>query len=368
MKEILDKIKSSNSMPIILIGAGVMVICIILICYFSFFYRNNSYNDLKVIMKNASVEYCKDNCENLFEGVSVVTVTSDTLVKGNYMDSFSKLTNDKENNCTGEVVISKAYNGYNYITNLDCGSDYSDKKIVDVINSEVSVVTSGTGLYDINGGKVYRGEYVDNYLKLGSTMFRIVKINSDNTLMLVLADFDRNTNSKWDDRYNSSVKKNDGYNDYSISRARESLINMIDNEYGKSVEQKAISYDYCIGARSANSDVNDGSIECSKKYRDYVSLLSVYDIINASLDSGCKTIANSSVCQNYNYLALYDSSFWTITPVIDTTNQVYCFEQVSFQALKARTKNSLRFVITISGDEIYKSGNGTSSDPYVISE
>ena len=369
MKDALSSVmnvKDNKNMTFFIIGGVLILICIIIIIYFSFFYNNggSSYVELRNTLEKAAINYCDDNCGNLFGGVTTITVPARTLIDGGYMREFNK---GDETTCDGEVVIKKAYAGYNYITDLDCGEN-SLKNIYDTIVENASIVDNGSGLYEMNDSKVYRGEYVDNYLKLGNTMFRIVKLNNDNTLMLVLDDYNKNTESKWDDRYNSNVKRNDGINDYSISRARETLTNIISNLYAEDIGKKAMSYDYCIGSRGLADASNDGSIECVSKFNDYISLLTVYDFINASIDGGCKSVDNSKVCQNYNYLDSYSEAFWTLTPVKDTTNDVYYYDGSSLVEDKAKTKHSLRFVITISGEEKYKSGTGTFEDPYVIYE
>lgn len=368
MKDTLSKLKDSKNMTFIIIGGVLVLICIIIILYFSFFYNgDNSYGDLRSTIKKAAINYCNDNCDSLFDGVSTIKVPTSTLIDGGYMKSFASLTHDKNSTCSGEVVINKSYDGYNYITTFDC-NDIDNNNIYDEIVNGNSIVTSGSGLYEMNDSKVFRGEYVNNYFKLGNTMFRIVKINNDNTLMLVLADYNKDTLSKWDDRYNSSVKRSDGINDYSISRVRESLTNIISNVYTADINNKAIGYDYCIGSRSQEDTTNDGSVECGNKYNDYISLLTVYDFINASLDRDCSNVKNSRVCQNYNYLVGYEESFWTITPVKGSSSEVYYSNGYYLNSDSAKTKYSLRFVITISGDEIYKSGNGTLDNPYIIYE
>lgn len=371
MKDFLSSIgnlKDNKNATFLIIGGVLVLICLIIIIYFSFFYGGSSNYDLRSAVEEAAVNYCEENCEKLLDTADSISVSDKTLIDGNYMKDFEFLTGDEDNTCGASVKITKAYDGYNLITNVDCGSDYSEDNIVDIVTSNNDIVNDGSGLYELNNSKVFRGEYVNNYLKLGEILFRIVKINSDDTLMLVLDDANSNIRGNWDDRYNSVVKKNDGINDYSVSRAREFLTNFISNLYAEDIGKKAINYDYCVGSRLESDVVNDGSLECGVKYKDYISLLTVYDFINASLDINCKGVQNSKVCQNYNYLNLYDDEFWFITPVKDTTNQLYYYDGAGIDLDKARVKHSLRFVITISGDEIYKSGDGTLDNPYVIYE
>ena len=79
--------------------------------------------------------------------------------------------------------------------------------------SDNSIVTSGYGLYNMDNAKVFRGEDVNNYVKLENSLWRIVKVNSDNTLMLIHNE-GLHYNQAWDDRYNEAKLYNIGNNQY----------------------------------------------------------------------------------------------------------------------------------------------------------
>ena len=66
--------------------------------------------------------------------------------------------------------------------------------------------TTGNGLYDLNGEKVYRGETVNNYVKLDNALFRIVKIIANNQILLIADDVLDSSSLPYDDRYNSDRK------------------------------------------------------------------------------------------------------------------------------------------------------------------
>ncbi len=369
MSDFIKKLKDSNMLQIIYIGAGIIGVCIILIVYFAYFYKGYSYDDIKKKMINAADSYCEKNCANLFDGVNSISIPVSTLVDAGYMKDLTKLTKDKDNLCSGEVIVKKGFNDYNYISKLDCGKKYHDTSIMEVITSDDNYVTSGNGLYSLNDTSVYRGDNVNNYIKLNAAdniLFRIVKVNNDGSLLLILNDYDKVTSSVWDDRYNSDSNKADGINDYSVSRAKDKLEKLLTSSYKDNVQKKAINYEYCVGSRKTSDNNNDGSIECSNKFNSYISLISVYDIINASLDSNCTNIDKSRACINYNYLDNYSKEFWTLTTVSDTSNMVYKYDNYNIEGEKAKRKFSLRFVFTISGEEDYKSGNGSEDNPYIL--
>jgi hypothetical protein len=327
--------------------------------------NNSSYSELKETIETAVQNYCNDNCQDLLQTEDTVTVSTTTLVSKNYMQSLSKLT--KDDSCQATITINKSYDNYNYLVNLNCGNNYQDKTIYDKVTEDNNIVTTGNGLYQINNTKTFRGEYVNNYLKLGNTLFRIVKINQDNSLTLVIDSTSSNLSSSWDDRYNQTVSRNDGINNFSISRVKEKLETLLSTTYAGDISKKAVNYNYCTGSRSTTDTDNSYNTECSSTYKSYISLLTVSDIINASLDDNCLSIEKSRSCQNYNYLTSYNDAYWLLTPVENTTNQIYYYDNNIITSSTAITKKNLRFVITISGNELYQSGTGTESDPYILS-
>ena len=63
------------------------------------------------------------------------------------------------------------------------------KLLADSILSSSSFVYEGEGLYNSNGIYIYKGENVNNYVLFSNMLFRIVKINSDKTIDIVLDDY-----------------------------------------------------------------------------------------------------------------------------------------------------------------------------------
>ena len=59
------------------------------------------------------------------------------------------------------------------------------KKIV----NDDDIVTSGDGLYSRGGAYYFRGEYVNNYVKMDNSLWRIVKVTSDDNVVLPFIEF-----------------------------------------------------------------------------------------------------------------------------------------------------------------------------------
>ena len=70
---------------------------------------------------------------------------------------------------------------------------------------------------------------VNNYLQLDNYLFRIVKVTSDNKILLILNEMASTSSSYYDDRYNQDRRFNSGFNDYRISRMSEYLDDLYNN-------------------------------------------------------------------------------------------------------------------------------------------
>ena len=95
-----------------------------------------------------------------------------------------------------------------------------------------------------------------------------------------------------------------------------------------------------------------------------MSLLSVYDYLNASIDPGC-TKSISPECQNYNYLSEEDS-FWLANGVSTDSSKLYYVSAGSIDVDNAYSNNYIRTVIHLNDNVMIESGKGTKSNPYII--
>ena len=132
------------------------------------------------------------------------------------MKDLSEYRSDGDT-CTGSVRVRKLETEYIYVPYLNCGESYITKELHSKVVEDNPVVSSGDGLYATGGNYVFRGEVVNNYVKLENDLWRIVKITSDGSIMLINANGLR-INQPWDDRYNSTREFTSGINNYSVSR------------------------------------------------------------------------------------------------------------------------------------------------------
>ena len=333
--------------------------------------KTYSYERIEEIMTTAAESYFSDYSENLPKTeLQVVEVETATLSQHGYMKDLSEYTK-KGVSCTGKVSVTKSGNDYVYTPNLNCGESYASKTLSSAILEDSKVVTSGYGLYQMNSNYVFRGEKVNNYVQLGETLWRIVKMDSNHNMYLVINEYAGYTTS-WDDRYNKNLDYGSGINNYSSSRIKEYLEEIYNEEkegiriFTDDDRTKLSLLDVCSAKRDATSKTNNNSIECKTTEKaQKLGLLTISDYINASIDPDC-TSASSVSCQNYNYLAI-KTGWWTSTAVANSTAYAYAVGSNGvIRATRCSDYNNVRPVIKLSSRIMITTGDGTENNPYVI--
>lgn len=367
MKDLINDI-GKKKLLIVLGGiVGAIVLIIIVLLLYNAFFKKNSYASVEDKILNAAVKYYSENSNLLPKNINdEVSINSTTLTAGDYLSDLEKLVSDKNVSCTATVTVTNVNNNYRYVTKLKCGEAYETKTLVDTIKANNPVVISGQGLYELNGGLVFKGDNPNNNVKFAGHNWNIVKIE-DEQVMLILSDkFARVT---WDDRYNTERRQDDGINDYSVSRVNDYLTNLYNGEDLFSSSNKLViaSHNLYIGKRSSDVSFNDGSLEKSEVLENkYIGLLPLYDYLNASLDSNCQSAATQA-CANYNYLAGFGYNWWLMTADSDTTHKVFKVSTEGKMLLsRAATSVYVRPVVYLVKDAVYVSGNGTTDNPYTF--
>ena len=369
MKEKIEKIGKKK-----LILATVFFILIIIIIfggaivYNKFFYKQ-SYEEVENIMLKAAKRHISKNEKVLPKSINeIVTISADDLVRTEEMKEISEYIKDDSISCTGKVNITNVNNNYRYIPDLDCGKNYKTLKFINYIKEKNPIVESGNGLYNINEELVFRGDNVNNYLKLSDKIYRIVKFSNDEAVIIYTEKAD---NIIWDDRYNVEKSSTIGINDYSVSKIREYL----DNLYkGTTILNKnteidnrtlVVAYNLNIGKRTSKDTDKTGELEKSAVIENqFIGLLPLYDFLNASLDTNC-TASTSAPCMNYNYLSKYQQNWWTMTSTSLNTYNVYKISKNA--SLNSANSTAVpRHVFHLAKDAIYVSGDGTKENPYIV--
>lgn len=355
---------------LILIG-GIIIVLIIFVIIANVLRSINkdSYalDSLRKDSKIAAEKYYSDLETKLVSGESIVVDIKD-LVSKEYLNDYSEKL-EEGIVCNGNVTIRNNFDNIIYTVNLDCGEKLKDQTLGDYIKNNESVVTSGDGLYEVDNSLVYRGEFVNNYVEFAGQTWYILRINSDNSVKLI-----QGTSSMdklvWDDRYNTDKKTNSGINDYFKSRIKDTidLAATEENVIKNSKKGYIMPQDICVGSRNESSTNKNESEECSVKDNSKMfGLIQVNEYLLASIDSACSGI-DQNQCENYNYIYnRFDKKMWTLNKVSDSSYLVYNINGVASTS-RAATSGYLYMTVKLSPEVIYKSGDGTKENPYIIME
>ncbi len=364
MGKLVDKFNNlDKSIKRTIIG-GIVVVAVIFIIVLIVGIMNNhklSYSKLENKLESAAKSYFAKNEDKLpaNEGEEV-KVSSETLVSEEYIKELSKYNND---NCSADVYVELNNGEYVYSPYLHCDS-YTTNTLVYYISNNEQIKTDKDGLYKYGDELVYRGENVNNYVKINDKIWRILRINGDNSVRLILNTY--YDKIAWDDRYNISKNDDVGINDFEVSRMKDSLADfMNDTDYiSRDLKKYIVAKNVCVDKVSGFDFSNIYNLNCTnyseEKYQ--ASLIWLSELFAASLDKNCDNIYSES-CANYNYLA--KGRFWTITPLENDTSKVFTTGGVT-KAIDAYYSYSIKPVINISRHVLYESGNGTKKNPYTF--
>jgi hypothetical protein len=356
-----------KSMIYILIGVGFLFLIIVSIIVFvnKKEKKVSKYSEIEEKLVIAAKRYYEKYPEQLpqIEG-NKISIDAEKLIENSYLKPFSEMVEENVK-CTGTVKIYKNEKEYAYFPFLNCGQDYKSIKFNEKI-IEDNLTTTKDGIYKINNEYVFRGEYPNNYIKFDKKIWRIIKINEDESIQMMLIE-KKPEKTKWDDRYNNEFKGYSGKNDFRISRILDYLQKSYEkNTYISETNKKILTkHKLCIGKISEYETPISELNVCTETYDDlYIGLLTAKDVLIPSLDENCKSTYDIS-CTNYNYFNSIDIG-WTSNASFQKSNKVYSSSRGAIVSKEASNNNTIRPVININGDVLYKNGKGTEEEPYVI--
>jgi len=280
-------------------------------------------------------------------------------------------------------------------------------------------VTSGDGLYvdEYESNKyTYRGINPNNYILFNNELWRILSINSDNTLKIMKDSsigemaWDEATGDTSGPRYNKNntyckLRQNkyngcnvwakvngeviheiyDGTLDYTFTNGtvtEDSSINKhLNNSYYNSLSTEAkanmVKGNFNFGFPKENASISE-DISLEKKYiwNGYVGLITVSEYLRLSQDKQCNTIENSYIYKtctdNYIYKSIKEKAetfVWTISGGRNMWHVYLICNNDAFSgglpANPAFRDGDVRPVVYLNNN-ITLSGTGTLTDPYII--
>lgn len=363
--------KNIDRKYLILIGIVVGLVVLLFIVIFALSScsgQNMSYKEIETKMVKSAIDYYSKNEKELpKKDGSTVRMSLDKLIsRGNMSDISNKLEDGVS--CRGEVNVTNNNDNYIYLPYLDCGKNYKTEKLSEKIIAQDEMNEVGEGLYESDEEEdeyIFRGENVNNYIEFASKTWRIIKIKEDGSIKIIA--YDSVERKQWDDRYNIEKKFTSGINDYSVSRLKDYLQNLYkDDEYfTKSDRSMIATQDLCIGHRSTESTAKDDSLECSTTFEEQqLGLLQINEFMLPSLDDNCHAVTDKS-CANYNYLAKFKRSYWTLTADSTNSYNVYNIDG-SIKLRQAGATSGVNPVLVLTKNLVFDSGKGTLEEPYKI--
>jgi len=229
-----------------------------------------------------------------------------------------------------------------YYTKLNNKSTISNDLNTLILSSN-PIKSSGAGLHQDKNGYYFYGNVKTNYVKYSNKLYRIVRINEDESISLITADnianFMYNDNNYlnsniyiWLNQIDSNVNNNNYTGVY---------INML-NDY----KEKLVKTKYTIDAITKDNKISTGS----ESYEDYVSILSISDYIKAGSSKSYLNIGK------YFYVLGQDSTGNNL--LIDMDGEISTSDKTESYGVRA--------IITLKKDMVVSTGDGTLDNPYTI--
>lgn len=365
MKNIIEYIKDKSYY---LLGGIVVVIILLIIINACSNGSGNKYEKIEQKMVVAAKNYYANHKKNLpKEENGTVKVTISTLIEAELLKEV-KDPNNKDQDCSGYVEVTKVGKEYSYIPFLVCKGNYEPKYLTDIVK-ESKQDEYGNGVYEMNGEYIYRGDDVKNYVSFNNQLWRIVKIDSEGDIKLVLANY-INESYTWDDAYNSEKKASVGITtDYLHTDIRKTLNDYYKTNFDKDAKAKIVSKNICVGKYDIDDYTSDSfstEKECSiVKENEKIGLLVATDYKNACLNEKCVNV-ESSECKNRNYLS-NDEEFntWLLSSTSKNTYKVL-FLSGKIGERYASGSNRINPVIYLTNKSIILTGRGASEKPYIV--
>lgn len=207
----------------------------------------------------------------------------------------------------------------------------SDGKEIVLLSNKLkeNTVSTGDGLYDDNSIYVYKGKEVNNYIKLSNMLFRIVKINKDNTIEIVL---DQEINKLMYDQEKLDYKESDL------------------NKYLNDIFYNNIKNDSLIKGTYCTDKITDANkITCNEIETDYVKLLSISDYLNSKNN-------NESYLNN-------NQKTWLIN---NNEENIWIVNNGELSLSKPSELQKVKPVLTLDNLTEFNEGNGSIENPYTI--
>lgn len=203
--------------------------------------------------------------------------------------------------------------------------------IMNSVVSKSTIVYENDGLYRVSGMYIYKGENVNNYIMYSNMLWRILRFNIDGSLDITL-----------DDSINM-LKWNNEVTNFTSS----DVYKYLNNYFYKKLDNMHLTV-----TPICDDEITDLSkITCdNKNVTSYVRLLSVSDYLNSKVEG--------------SYLET-NSNIWLSNRNVDT---IWNINKNSLSSSDSTNMYYIKPVVTLKNTTKLLSGDGTKSNPYIVSE
>lgn len=312
------------------------------------------------------ITYLLESEDYSYEGIfETGEMTDSILIKGGETEYFTlKIIIEDSLNFEGEIkVVREISENLKFYQTVISDNDDILESSVSLIGKEESVTNEGLIISSDVDGSVYyfRGDVENNYVSFADNIWRIVKINSDGTVKLVL-------NSEFD--VYEEYYKEDDY-EFVESEVYESLTEWYDmylSYYDDFIDNGSYCNDFSItnsenytyGAYTRIVSSFGASFDCvDEEIYLKIGLLTADEVIYAG-----GTISE----ENKNFYLYSVNAYFTMTSAIIDDEDYYPFivedGQVVYDSV-GTVSFAIKPVINIIKDS-YVAGSGLIDDPYTI--
>ena len=308
----------------------------------------NTGNNDAIVFETSGIE----EGDNLLQGAK-----DELLVKVSYSDSVTS----QPTNTTSNITVT-----LNYEQATGATPPVETETAADQLKELVT--TTGDGLYADTyeeGRYIYKGANPNNYITFSGETWRIISVESDNTIKIM-----RNESigkMAWDDTNSNNWVRPATLNTY---LNEEYLPTLSDSD-------KVVSHNYSIGTVTwDNNDLADQiNDENGTTWNGKVGLITASEYLRANTNTAqCETFSlnndNYSTCHSTNWMygAVPSGYMWTISPYASNANYVVCVGDFGTLYSGSNANYSLNGFVPVLylSSDITLQGEGTSSNPYVI--
>lgn len=325
-----------------------------------------------LIEKNGTIHFIENSLSN--EDNNLVN-----LVKINSGDThFYTLTFYENNNIefSGELSVRLEEGNEEYFASILLKNNEIKQQPTTQLGIEIATDNEGLIEAQDDTGTFYyfRGNVENNYVSLANLMWRIVKINSDGSIRLILNDYiettgnfyETNSEETLNSKLNFSQNKMYNYlNNWYQENLEEYEKNLISNKYcvDDSIYTTENDIHYYLGYSRLLNEYNEDFNCLGTDYTSRIGLLSADEVVLAG------ATANLSNKEYYLYVPDKFVSWWTLTPSYSNETDIIYFE-VDTQGKIVSENNGnyfkgVRPVINLV-KKTSVTGTGTSTDPYTL--